>query len=276
MPRSHPSPDPGPRRRLCGRRRGQPPSPTSSVDVNQGVLAAHAHRCPELSAERRCKGDIAAVVMHDLDRLGPVQAAGPGDLPARPPRRERPAAASRPGRPSPPRPSSTARSPWSADGRLRVDFRLWDVFSEEAAARPAVRLDAGQLRRDGAQISDAVYERLTGEPGYFDSRVVFVAESGPKTNRIRRLAIMDQDGANPSFLTDGADPGVLAEVLPNNQQITYMALRDDGSAIYLFNLENGRQETLGHFPGMVMAPRFSPDGTKVALSAEKAATPTSM
>jgi TolB protein len=157
-----------------------------------------------------------------------------------------------------------------ADGRLRVDFRLWDIASEQQLLGLQFTSTPENWRRVAHKISDAVYERLTGEKGYFDSRVVFVAESGPKTKRVKRLAIMDQDGANPSFLTDGSYQVLTPRFSATTQEITYMALRDTGATLYLFNIETGRQETLGKFQGMVFAPRFSPDGGKVAFSVERA------
>ncbi len=156
-----------------------------------------------------------------------------------------------------------------ADGRLRVDFRLWDVFSETQLLGLQFTSTPENWRRVAHKISDAVYERLTGERGYFDTRVVFVAESGAKVGRIKRLAIMDQDGANPSYLTDGSYLVMTPRFSSTSQEITYMALRPTGSSVYLFNIETGRQETLGTFPGMVFAPRFSPGGDKVAFSVER-------
>lgn len=156
-----------------------------------------------------------------------------------------------------------------ADGRLRVDFRLWDVFTGEQMLGLQFTSTPENWRRVAHKISDAVYERLTGEKGYFDSRVVFVAESGPRGNRIKRLMIMDQDGANPSSLTDGSYIVMTPRFSANSQEITYMALRPTGSSIYLFNIETARQETIGKFPGMVFAPRFSPDGNRVAFSVER-------
>ncbi|HRD46898.1 MAG TPA: Tol-Pal system beta propeller repeat protein TolB [Caulobacter sp.] len=155
------------------------------------------------------------------------------------------------------------------DGRLRVDFRLWDIFSGEQLLGLQFTSTPENWRRVAHKISDAVYERLTGEKGYFDSRVVFVAESGPRKDRIKRLMIMDQDGANPSSLTDGSYIVMTPRFSANSQEITYMALRPTGSSIYLFNIETARQETLGKFPGMVFAPRFSPDGNRVGFSVER-------
>ena len=155
------------------------------------------------------------------------------------------------------------------DGRLRADFRLWGVSSGEQLLGLQFASTPENWRRVAHKISDAVYERLTGEKGYFDTRVVFVAESGPRTNRIKRLAIMDQDGANPSYLTDGSYTVMTPRFSTTSQEITYMALRPTGSSIYLFNIETGRQEALGRYPGMVFAPRFSPDGARVGFSVER-------
>ncbi len=154
-------------------------------------------------------------------------------------------------------------------GRLKVDFRLWDVFSEQQLLGLQFTSSPENWRRVAHKISDAVYERLTGEKGYFDTRVVFVAESGGKGSKTKRLAIMDQDGANPSYLTNGSSIIMTPRFSSNSQEITYMELRPEGSSIYLLNLETARRESLGDFKGMVFAPRFSPDGAKVAFSVER-------
>jgi TolB protein len=153
-------------------------------------------------------------------------------------------------------------------GRLRVDFRLWDVYSETQLLGLQFTSTPENWRRVAHKISDAVYERLTGEKGYFDTRIVFVAESGGRLNRVKTLAIMDQDGANPSYLTDGSYIVMSPRFSSTSQEITYMTLKPEGSAIYLFNLETARRESIGQFPGMVYAPRFSPDGGRVAFSVE--------
>ena len=155
------------------------------------------------------------------------------------------------------------------DGHLVVDFRLWDVFSEQQLLGLQFTSSPENWRRVAHKISDQIYERLTGEKGYFDTRVVFVAETGGRSKRTKRLGIMDQDGANPSYLTDGSYIVMTPRFSSNSQEITYMELRPEGSAIYLFNLETARRESLGEFKGMVFAPRFAPGGGRVAFSVER-------
>ena len=154
-------------------------------------------------------------------------------------------------------------------GRLQVDFRLWDVFAEQQLLGLQLMSSPENWRRVAHKISDSVYERLTGEKGYFDTRVVFVAETGPRGSKTKTLAIMDQDGANPSSLTDGKAIIMTPRFSASSQEITYMELRPEGSKIFLLNLDTTRRESLGDFKGMVFAPRFSPDGGKVAFSVER-------
>ena len=121
-------------------------------------------------------------------------------------------------------------------------------------------------RRIAHVISDTIYERLTGEKGYFDTRIVYVSESGPATKRVKRLAIMDQDGENHKFLTNGAAMALTPRFSPNLQKITYMSYAGNIPRVYILDIETGEQEVLGDFPGMTFAPRFSPDSEKVLLS----------
>lgn len=153
-----------------------------------------------------------------------------------------------------------------ADGRLRVEFRLWDVFAEVQLEGQSVATAPPNWRRLAHVISDMIYQRLTGESGYFDTRVVYIAESGPATRRMKRLAIMDQDGANHRFLTDGKTLVLTPRFSPTTQEITYLAYYNDRPRVYIFNIDTGQQEVLGDFPGMTFAPRFSPDGKKVIMS----------
>lgn len=152
------------------------------------------------------------------------------------------------------------------DGRVRIEFRLWDVFAESQMTGLRYVAPAENWRRIAHLISDAVYRRLTGEAGYFDTRIVYIAESGPKTDRTKRLAIMDQDGANHQFLTDGSDLVLTPRFSPTRQEITYLAYYNNQPRVYLYNIETGRHEVLGDFPNMTFAPRFSPDGNSVIMS----------
>ena len=152
------------------------------------------------------------------------------------------------------------------DGRIRAEFRLWDVFAEQQMVGLAYFTPQTNWRRIAHIISDAIYKRITGEEGYFDTRIVYVAESGPATKRIKRLAIMDQDGANHRFLTDGRSLVLTPRFSPSTQEITYLAYYRDKPRVYLLNIDTGREEVLGDFPGMTFAPRFSPDGNKVVMS----------
>ncbi len=155
------------------------------------------------------------------------------------------------------------------DGRLRVDFRLWDVNAEQQVIGLQFTAPSQSWRRIGHKVSDGIYTRLTGNGPYFDTRIVFVSESGPRTNRRRVLTLMDQDGANPEFLTGGPEQVFTPRFSSSSQEVVYMALRDNGSTLYLRNLDTRRSESLGAFPGMVFAPRFSPDGSRIAFSVER-------
>ena len=151
-------------------------------------------------------------------------------------------------------------------GKVTAEFRLWDVATGRQLA--GQRFSTGQVnwRRVGHIIADQVYERLTGEKGYFDTRVVFIDETGPKNRRVKRLAIMDQDGANVRVLSKGQNLVLTPRFSPNNQEITYMSYAGDKPRVYLMNLESGSQQVVGDFPGMTFAPRFSPDGQRVIMS----------
>ena len=153
------------------------------------------------------------------------------------------------------------------DGRLRVDFRLWDVFGESQMVGQQYFTTPDNWRRIAHIISDAIYERITGEKGYFDTRVVFISESGPALDRKKRLAVMDQDGANPIFLTHGYLV-LTPRYNPTAQMIAFMSYISGKPRVYIFDMDTGRSEMLGNFPNMTFSPRFSPDGNRVAMSLE--------
>jgi TolB protein len=163
----------------------------------------------------------------------------------------------------------TGRLTRQGDGRLKAEFRLWDVVAGQQLAGQQYFTTPDNWRRIAHIIADAIYERITGEGGYFDSRVVFVDETGPKIRRIKRLAIMDQDGANVRYLTRGDELVLTPRFSPSTQEITYMAYGEGDPRVYLLNIETGQREIVGNFPGMSFAPRFSPDGQRVIMSLQE-------
>jgi TolB protein len=163
----------------------------------------------------------------------------------------------------------TGRMTRQNDGRLKAEFRLWDVFAGQQLAGQQYFTSPDNWRRFAHIISDAIYEQLTGEQGYFDSRIVFVDETGPKDRRIKRLALMDQDGANLRYLTRGDDLVLTPRFNPSTQEVTYMSYGQGDPRVYLLNIETGQREIVGNFPGMTFAPRFSPDGQRVIMSLQQ-------
>jgi TolB protein len=154
----------------------------------------------------------------------------------------------------------------AADGELAVEFRLWDVFAGVQMRGLRFATTTDNWRRVGHQIADAVYQRITGEGAYFDTRIVYISESGPATDRVKRVAIMDQDGADHRFLTDGADLVLTPRFHPDARRIAFMRFRGRVPQVYQLNLAGEEQRKLGDFAGMTFAPHFSPDGRLVAMS----------
>jgi TolB protein len=155
-------------------------------------------------------------------------------------------------------------------GRIRGEFRLWDVTTGQQIAGQQYVTDAASWRRVGHIISDAVYTKITGIGAFFDTRIVYVEESGTKEQRKKRLAVMDQDGENVRVLSSGDDSVVSPRYSPVAQDITYMAQRSNESPrVHVLSLETGARQIVGNFPDMTSSPRFSPDGRQVALSLQQ-------
>ncbi len=237
------------------------------VRVDQGVTEPIPLAIPDFLGGGQAGRDIAGVVRADLERSGLFRSLNPTSFIEKindintPPRFGDWRTIQAQG-------LVTGQATMQPDGRLRVDFRLWDIFGEAQMVGLQFMTTPENWRRIAHLVSDAIYERITGEKGYFDTRIVFVAESGPKLNRRKRLAVMDQDGANPVFLTQGDYLVLTPRFNPTAQMIAYMSYIQARPRVYLFDLETGRQEVLGNFPNMTFSPRFSPDGKSVVMALE--------
>ena len=152
------------------------------------------------------------------------------------------------------------------DGKLQVEFVLWDVITERDLSSGTGSADPNALRQLSHKIADLVYEEFTGDSGYFDTQIVYVAESGQQARRNKRLAIMDQDGHNHKYLTSGLDLVLTPRFSPTTQEIAYLNYFNDEPNVYIQDIRSGRSERLGSFPGMTFAPRFGPQGDKLIMS----------
>ncbi len=153
--------------------------------------------------------------------------------------------------------------------KLKIEFRLWDILAQKQMVAQKLTTEKSNWRRIAHVISDIVYQRITGESGYFDSRIVYISESGPKSNRKKRLAIIDQDGANHKFLTDGSYLALTPRFSPAAQEVAYLSYNNKIPRIFILDLNTGNQKVLGDFPGMTFSPRYSPDGKKLVMSLAK-------
>jgi TolB protein len=163
----------------------------------------------------------------------------------------------------------TGRTGRGPDGRMKTEFRLWDVSTGQMVIGQQYVTDPNNARRVAHIVSDAIYTKVTGEKGWCDSRVVFIDETGPKERRTKRLAIMDQDGGNVRYLSNGDDLVVTPRFSPSTQDVAYMAFGGTDPKVYILNMETGQREVVGNFPGMTFSPRFSPDGQRIIMSLEQ-------
>ncbi len=155
------------------------------------------------------------------------------------------------------------------NARLRAEFRLWDPFAEQQMAGVQFVTTTRNWRRIGHMIADAVYERLTGAKGYFGSRIAFVDETGPKNRRVKRLALMDQDGENLHYLSDGKSLVLTPRFSPDGSKIAYVSYETGRPRVYMYDIATRRRTLIGEFATMTFSPRFSPDGRRVVMSLEK-------
>ena len=157
-------------------------------------------------------------------------------------------------------------------GQIQSSVRVWDTRAGAQIVGQSLSTGPEAWRRIAHIVSDAVYTSLTAETGYFDTRIVYVAESGPKANRVKRLAVMDQDGANVQYLTSGRTLALTPRYSPSNSLLAYMNYDDGNPQVYLLDLATGSQQRIGAFGQMTFSPRFSPDGRSLAFSVEAGGT----
>jgi TolB protein len=237
------------------------------LDITRGQIQPVPIAIPALAgdgAAGQAGGEIAGVVTNDLQNSGLFRPLDPRSF------LQAPSAGSQPDfanwKPLGAQALVTGSVQEQSDGRLQVEFRLWDVLAGQQLTGFAYATTPANWRRVAHKIADEIYKRITGEDGYFDTRIVYVAESGPAQTREKRLAIMDQDGANNRYLTDGRYLVLTPRFSPSAQEITYLSYASGQPSVYLLNLETGQQRSIGRFPGMTFAPRFAPDGSKLVFS----------
>lgn len=155
------------------------------------------------------------------------------------------------------------------NGKYRLEFYMWDINGKEQIEAQSLVASKKSARRMAHIMADAIYERLTGKVGYFDTQIVFIAETGPLKKRVKRMAIMDQDGYGLRYLSDDKTFVMSPHFSPNMQTVVFLSYRDDDPMVWTLDLDTGAARRLGQFGGMNFAPRFSPDGTKIALSLVK-------
>ncbi|MDR1910242.1 MAG: Tol-Pal system beta propeller repeat protein TolB [Holosporales bacterium] len=163
------------------------------------------------------------------------------------------------------------------EGQITVAFKVYDVVSQQILDQFSLSGKAVAWRQMAHMIADTVYSRITGEKPYFNSRIVYIAETRTKRRRIKRLALMDADGANHKFLTKGDTLVTTPRFSPIRQEITYFSYIESvnacgrryprGGRIYRLDLQTGQTEVIGHVRGISFAPRYAPDGQSLVFSA---------
>jgi TolB protein len=243
--------------------------PSAVIDVSRARVEPIPIAIPDLGgadgASSQLGRDIAGVISNDLARCGLFRAIEPAAF-----IQSGADQASAPNfqnwRATGAQALVTGRVDVQGGGSVRVEFRLWDILPQTQIQGTAYTTTQGNWRRIAHIMADVIYERLLGEKGYFDTRIVYIASTGPRDRRTKRLAIMDQDSENNRFLTDGAWLTLTPRFHPSRDEIAFMSYANNRPRVYLFNLGTGRQTVLGDFAGMTFAPRFSPDGSSVIMA----------
>ena len=236
------------------------------VDITQGTLKPIPIAIAEfLGEDPQLAQDVAGVIAADLERSGLFQPLDPNSFIERI-RDLNVAPRFQDWRVINAQALVVGRASKAPDGRVMAEFRLWDVYSGRQLASQRYAVRPAEWRRLGHLVADEVYQRLSGERGYFDTQVAFIDETGPKDRRSKRLAIMDQDGANVRLLSQGRELVLTPRFSPTRQELTYLQYTGDQPRVFLLDLESGNRELLGNFPGMSFAPRFSPDGQRIVMT----------
>jgi TolB protein len=152
------------------------------------------------------------------------------------------------------------------DGQITVGCYLYDVALKSELTRQGYVVAPRDWRRAAHKCADAIYSRLSGESPFFDSRIAYIAEQGPKNRREKRLAIMDSDGANHRFLTNGQSIVLTPRFSPDYKQIVYLSYVEKRPRIYIYDIGTGRQRLVTESGNQTFAPRFSPDGRSLLYS----------
>jgi TolB protein len=240
------------------------------IDVRRGNFQPIPIAIADFSGEGDLGQRVSGIVVNNLTRSGYFAPIDKASFPERPSFDAAPNFAAWRGTGA--QGLVTGRVTRDASGKLKAEFRLWDLVAGQQLAGQQYFTDPNAWRRVGHIISDAVYTKITGVGGYFDSRIAFVDESGPKENRRKRLAVMDQDGANVRYLTPGESMVVTPRYSPATQDIAFMSQASGQQPrVQVINLETGTRQVVGDFPQMSSSPRFSPDGRRVVLSLQDGA-----
>jgi TolB protein len=246
----------------------QPARAELVIDVRRGNFQPIPIAIADFAGEGDLGQRVSGIVANNLTRSGYFTVVDKGRFP------ERPAFDAAPNfagwRDTGAQGLVTGRMTRDASGRLKAEFRLWDVLAGQQVEGRQYATDGALWRRAGHIISDAVFTKITGVGGMFDTRIAFVDESGPKESRRKRLAVMDQDGANVRYLTGGDSSVVSPRYSPATQDIAFMAQASaQQPRVQVINLETGTRQVVGNFPDMSSSPRFSPDGRRLVLSLQQ-------
>lgn len=155
---------------------------------------------------------------------------------------------------------------------VKTSFKIWDPYKEQIFLSATLQIHQNSWRRIAHRIADSIYQCVTGDNGYFDSRILFVAESGNLRNRVKRLAIMDQDGASFKYITSGEEMILNPRFDYKSHRVIYMSYKNQIPQVFLLDITRGKQELIGNFPGMSFAPRFAPDGEHAIMSLAREGT----